>query len=629
MGIVNFSTYVEHALKWPTPLYDCNRQRRVNLHYADDDALAMDERDDATVVSDLHPSPGLIARIARRRYLNEVLASARSRLGTPGIKVPCRSKNNTLYGVSIDLSSFAYGTIVEATTRNCRWSKEGEHDGLCKRKNDAFDESCLQETSSTTESFDSQTFDIRLDEKDIENCTESCLKRMADVIGHEALNNSRYLTIHFDQNTTSCKSYLQYKRRNASVLRVDIHSVYRVYRRLVRRTGEIMRETLIKDFPDHLKTITEEDEQNETGGVTVESVVKSLADDGDNAFYKRTVADKMRLSHDNESVTLQRYTIGEGEWKCFYDIRDAECEAMDGNDGERHHWYVFGNDSDIGLGALLYSSARTRIHYVNNSSTIFSPPDHVCVRQDLNAYKALHFLSLCLMGNDYVLRMVNDNTRNILALGNEVAAMLASDEYHCKTSVNRMADVFEVSGGATSSHERNDEDALDGVAAERSAFARSFSYLIGRLLVAVYKDPADKTADSVEKAFWDASATTPAGPRCDVISLRCDDGKHRTLKTCLKVFATRALWYLSYCTFYRHYTREQRAEFRTEPRRNFALSVPKLPIERCFAYNESRLVDGEHFEISNLTEVRVAIKNRPTIVLIRLLESTVMDVLEK
>lgn len=604
MGIANFNTYVDKALKWPLSRYDSDRRPEES------DAGGAPEGVNSP--SSAHPC--------------RVFASICDNGGTDvtdGKNVRssrCTDERKTTYGICVDLSSFVYGVIADVVSEVRRENDTPRQKRMkigvevADESVKVFDESVLYETmtvqripglvtsesmtggenSNTTADRRSQNV-LRLDECVIEECVRRCVDRIYNVIGGEAINNAHYFALHFDENTTICKWYVQFKRRVDSQTIVDRDSLRRVFQNTIRS----VRTRILFD----LKTYLHQRMESSCTDRVVEARVSALL--SDDACLAKVVDEKMLFYNGDDGIDgrKQRYLFGEGEWKCFYCICDVDTEASNTGDNVKNYWYVFGHDSDIGLGTLLYSSDVTRVHYVNSLGTVIAPPVEVCARKDWNAYKTLHFLSLCLIGNDYVPRLVNESTKNITALGNEVDSMLASDDEHCESRVTRLSCVFAV-------HERCGEN--DAVT-NRTEFAKAFAYVIVRLLRAVYGTVHVQTAD------------------VDDILLRCNDNKRYTLADCLTVFTTRTLWYLSYCAFYKHLDDGRRKALlnaATFMSNAIHLDLPGLPMRRCFFYNERRLIDGEQFETANLADMRQAIKSLTYVQLVEVLESRTLDVLE-
>lgn len=635
MGIANFNTYVDKALKWPLSRYDGIRIPE------EPDECGVPKSTDATS-SGIPPFSAAPVPSDRGSHPDRVFVSIRDNVRS----FRCTDERmSTTYGICVDLSSALYGVIADvvsqvrsdrdayrqertmveedngvAATADRRVEEVGENGNV-------FDESVLFETRSVVQRIVTSEVQLcgdngadrclqtvlQLDDCVIEECARKCVDRLYDMIGREAINNAHHVTLHYDENTTVCKWYAQYKRRMDSQTILHRDSLCRVFQYTIRS----VRTRILSDLKAYLHRRSTE------SSCTEARVSKLLSDDEGDAYLTKVVDEKM-LFYDGGGGfdDCKRYSFGEGEWRCFYCISDVDTKASNTGDNVKNRWYVFGNDSDIGLGALLYSSEMTRAHYVNGSGTVIAPPVEVCARKDWNAYKTLHFLSLCLIGNDYVPRLVNGNTKNITALGNEVDSMLASHDKHCESRVTRLSCVF---NSVVAVNERYGEN--DAVT-NRKEFAKAFAYVIVRLLKAVYG-----TATVQEAADANKEDTKRIGNQrgTDEILLRCNDNKRYTLADCLTVFTTRTLWYLAYCTFYTHLDdgrREALLEAATFMPTTLHLELPGLPMQRCFLYNERRLIDSEQFETTNLADMRQAIKSLTFVQLIRVIESRTLDVLE-
>lgn len=660
MGIGNFVTYVEKALKWTSPHYRCDLRPEemangVRTYLSDTPIVGV--RDDY---------------VHHTRYLDDVLRAICDESNTDATRIAPTLRSDTAttaYGVCVDLSSFLFSVIADVVNfgqREHRWSPATDRGTVevskkrPRERKDAFDETLLRDamfrprstassrsgngasssTGCTVEDGRRRPTVVALDDSQLEECVQKCFAKVYGVIGNGTITNAHYLTLHYDENTTMCKAYLQHKRRTASQKIVSRDSVYRVYRDVIRLIKARMTFDLKPSLCARLQTIL--DEPADSGrSDDAEKRIFELVANVDVSFLDRLVSEKMQIQCDgdesnnaNDACRRQRYLFGEGEWKCFYGITDVERDDSSRGLNRRIQWYVFGNDSDIGLGALLYSSDLARIHYVNKRNTILSAPDIVCKREDLNAYKAIHFLALCLIGNDYVPRLIADSTKNMSRLGDEIELMLSSDREHCKASLKLLSDVFDPDLPAPSDRKDGDRRACDFD--ETYGFARAFGYVIARLLIAVYGTVGDRGADIVETVFsiehtpLDTDAADPSS-RCYDSLPRADDNRRRPITEYLEVFVLRTLWYMAYCTFYRHMDDDRRRDFRTDlsAHRYFPLYVPRLPGKRCFTYSEERLMAGKTFEVGDVIYMRAYVKTVSTHRLVRVLETQVTNVLTK
>lgn len=127
------------------------------------------------------------------------------------------------------------------------------------------------------------------------------------------------------------------------------------------------------------------------------------------------------------------FPVGEGEWKCFQQIWDDRY-ILD-------HAYIYGNDWDIGLGILLYQNGETvpRLHYISRAYSsrsddvereigecsgpsssarklfnIFTLPNERVHRSF--DHKGPVFFALCVIGNDYVPRLLYETQDTFAAM---------------------------------------------------------------------------------------------------------------------------------------------------------------------------------------------------------------------
>lgn len=660
MGITNFIIYVERALKWSTPRYDSNHHIEVleNLQEYTSDVLYANKAPNVNELDKLKDR-GATEEIVHTQYFEEVLKLVCERLHLPSVNISssdrCRRRKH-VSGLCVDLSSFCYGVIIDVIsadrqrnqcTTSSAYGSTGENTQDCSKKlrksDDVFSESVVLQEQAMDCGYKTVTHNdekpvglvVTLDTRLIDECAQRCFEKIYNVIGFNTINYAHYFTLHYDEHTTSCKWYVQYKRRTTSQIIIDKESMNCVFQKVI----ELVRARMVYDLKSSLRVRLQTfsyEPMDEKCRENINHGVQLLSTSMDSVL-EEVVAKKMQLPHTRErlvNVNNQRFLYGEGEWKCFYSIMDVECEASDRFEDTQHSWYVFGNDSDIGLGALLYSSNLSRIHYVNHSRVIISPPAVVCTRNDFNAYKALHFLSLCLLGNDYVPRFINESASNMRALGDEIDAMLSSDDEYCKTCIKCLCDVFTDSIDDTVRLVCDGTERLNdmSVTAKRLELSRALAYVFARLLLAVYNSREAGNTDTVEMAL-----SNPVRTQTDVelpeecSLLRCKDGERRTIAECFAVFVLRALWYLSYCTFYKHIDGDWRNRFRTDrsSMNDFPLYVGNLPIKHCFTYNEKRLIKNVQFELSNLIDVRQAVKTLSILQLVCMLETKVIDVLEK
>lgn len=638
MGIDGFFVYVERALKW-----------RV-------DRYTKDLAGPPTDTSYIHGVSGLLRR----------------RLGLPPKEdQDARPSNESvLRGICVDLSSFCYGLIVDAVRsdkKRVRFGtrpspvpldvlREGSTSGTAanahlhdeergvttqpakRKKHDFFEESEANSktvlwggkaaSESKNKKDDTPLHDTivvaHLDDDMINECAFACFNKLFQVIGHDSIVEAHYFTLHFDEHSTSCKWYEQYKRRCTTQIIVSKESRTRIFLETIR----LVQMKLAVETKCRLLELLEKEG---LADVHTESARRLLETDD---FVGDVVLQKMMLSSCGPGceITRQRYVSGEGEWKCFYTIHDVSTKA---DDGERLRWLVFGNDSDIGLAVLLHSSDRAEVSYVSGLKKVASFEDKYLRADNTDAYKALHFFSLCLLGNDYVPRLVNGSVKNIDALGLEVGRMLHSTSPYCRKYVQLLSRL--VGGGGTS--------CTDGsLACQQSELAKALAYVLTRLLKCVYcskkRDrPGTEDTDEVEELFrrvdgkelrdTEVERLTP----CGTTALRCKEGGTKSFKEYLAAVTVCTLWYTAYCLFYTTMDEQERQSFQTKRLSrdgvNHPLAVARLPMSTPFDYNERRLHEVVRFEASNIVDIRRAVEDITTYSLIRTVETEVLEVLRK
>lgn len=700
MGIKNFSIYVEQALRWPTHLYERNIAATVDgsqnkkavpvkrVSFFDDvirlcrTRLNIQPKEVSPLLNPVHEQEekecktvqGICVDLSSFCYgviVEEVkVDQSRLKFRRSPSPVPQDVLDSTPQCSQENTKERKIGSKRKHNVDNDRNEVESART-MKKKKNDIFgylekntnsndelDAPSGTETNTTAacskdKPYNSKTHTMLkstivetvLDDRTIDVCAVKCYEKLFSVIGEDRIANAHYFSLHFDENATSCKWYEQYKRRVANQIivakesrcRIFLETIKLVQTRLVGETKARLIDAFRTQLSEHGKDIE---------GVRLLHLLTS------DEFVNDVVLEKMRLSRcgPGADIRRQRFVSGEGEWKCFYTICDIQCEAKEKKEENIHHeWYVFGNDSDIGLGVLLYSNEKTKIHYVNKKNML-SFPDY-CLSHRLNVYRALHMLALNLLGNDYVPRLVNQSEKNIQALGAELQRMIHSDEECCVKFLNILSNLFLDKYEVYRENSSSDENSLQSN--QRLEFAQALAYVYTRLLCAVYDGPVDgfdrRDSNSVETYFARYNRqpvpiqSSPTRYRfIEKKSLRCRDGKNRTFPECFAAFASCSLWYVAYCLFYIHMDLQQRQEFQVkhlivnsknkhefDETSNGRLFVSGLPMKTPFMYNEQRLHQMVQFEFTHITDVRSAIKEKTTCTLIGIMEEKFLDVLEK
>lgn len=692
MGIKNFSIYVEQALKWPTRLYE----RNIVLG-------SQNKKENSTKNVSFFDDVIKLCR-TRLNLPSPILKSEEEQEECKTVHGICVDLSSFCYGliveeVKADQSRFKFRRspspvpqdVLDSAPqcspeKGCSPKKGKEKKINSKRKhhedervestattkkkrNDIF--GYLEKNTSSTDELDvhatensttgskddggqnskthtmlkSTIVETVLDDRTIDVCAIKCYEKLFSVIGQDTIGNAHYFSLHFDENATSCKWYEQYKRRVANQIIVARESRCKIFLETIKLVqNRLVGETKAR-LIDAFRTQLSEHE-HDIEGVRLLNLLTS------DEFVNDVVLEKMRLSRcgPGADIRRQRFVSGEGEWKCFYTISDLECETKEKKqENVQYEWYVFGNDSDIGLGVLLYNGEKTKIHYVNKKNML-SFPDNSLLPHRPNVYRILHMLALNLIGNDYVPRLVNQSEKNIQALSAELQRMMHSDQECCVRFLNILSDVFEEKKTEVYREKSGDEtDEL--VTNERLDFAQSLAYVYTRLLCAVYDGPVDgfdrRDLNSVETYFAQYNRSPPESSPTryrfiEKKSLRCRDGKNRTFPECFAAFASCSLWYVAYCLFYRHMDLQQRQEFQAkhliansknnndiDGTLNRRLFVPGLPMKTPFMYNEQRLHQLVQFEFTHITDVRSAIKEKTICTLIGIMEEKFLDVLEK
>jgi len=460
-----------------------------------------------------------------------------------------------------------------------------------------------------------------LSETLIHLCAQACCNKLYNVIGSDSIAHSHYFSLHFDENITSCKLFEQHKRKTSKGIAISQKSRSRVFVETLR----LVQKQLVVDTEKRLMEEFKRRPQNAERCDTDEKVLRLFTDKN---FIQEVVLRKMKLNRVNPTgdIKQQRFKSGEGEWKCIYVTRDIEDEAAEQGENIHHRWLLFGHDWDIALAMLLYITDKGKMYYVDRYSRMLSLSLHRLPKRP-EEYKALHFLALCLVGNDYVPRLVNASDKNMTALAIEVNRMLSSEVEHCKTYLETWSNVFADPGNIRSKDVKKQSD--------RSSFALAIAYIMIRLLKAVYgrNEPGYDSGDTkfVDECFDRSYKSGPTNiclsDNCNRISLRIKDGLGLSLSDCIKSFASCTMWYAAYCMFYMNMSKQFRTNFsRVHDTRDIHLSNPALPMKTCYGYNEPR---HAQFELTNVRDLSRVLNNITTYELIGIFVNSVIQILEE
>lgn len=489
-----------------------------------------------------------------------------------------------------------------------------------------------QKTSSSENEFKCHTVSAVLTDDLIERCAKQCAQQLFNYIGKDAIAFANYFTLHYDENTTTCKWYEQYKRRSHKEICVSKESRCKIFLETIR----LVRARLVRETKNNLMYTL--DQRVVSCDDTKWSSLSTLLNSDE--FVNDVVSEKMQLvgcGPSSADIRRQRYLYGEGEWKCFYTIHDVERSTKEsyggGECGTRFRWYVFGHDSDIGLGVLLFSTDSTEISYVQpnrqkrdsnrQKKSVISWPQQqmTMVHNNINEYKALHFFALSLLGNDYIPRLVNASQVNITALGAEVDRMINTTDEYCRKQVKILSLLFAEGERGDKQEKKTTEDCLPTETLlqhhdERLDFSRSYAYVLTRLLLAVCGEQSKTSAgdgrvEMVLKTIQEDHDIVRQKRTDETKTIRCKPGgTMRSLSECMDAFASCSLWYATYCLFYRHMLPGATDDFRTRSEQDYnrLLLVPGLPLKNAFSYNERRLHQLVRFEIGHTIDVKNAIK---------------------
>lgn len=444
----------------------------------------------------------------------------------------------------------------------------------------------------------------------VDKISTVCCGRVCDRYA-ELLFVAHRLSFAWDTDAPTAKLYEQTKRRLAARVSVSRASRTACYRETVRK----VRRVIVERYMANLKRFDIPDDAVAAAAI------------------ERCVDYQMGTAGD------QAFAVGEGEWKCFYQIiEDAENGVVDAAE-------VFGNDWDIGLAAVLHDRPNTAVYYRCKPDELFSmsyaPPLD-------GTRKAFYFMALSALGNDYIFPLVGDSVTNLRAIA-KCCSYVEDGGLHFGAGLATF-----LNGGG-------------GGGGDRRLFSRCFAEVLTALLLAVYtghdngavsrvlwyeRERAEAAAGGecpIRRRLFDARsdagrpavhAAPPSPPvkrarkgsdertvydENTLITCRASDGSRhaRTLLDVVDSYVTSTLWYASYCVFYGVIDERARHAFKNglDGCKDTVMDIG-MPMERPFTYGDER-VSRERFEIRSLLELKRIVKNITPCLLFWIVENSV------
>lgn len=482
-------------------------------------------------------------------------------------------------GIYIDLSSYMYGRMlksIEKTDLYTKWT------------------SSVENTSDNVKpvvcELDANTIDRVVGE-----CAESLLNALEPM-----LLKAYRVYLAYDTVQPKAKFFEQSRRRRRSLFHLSADSRRVCFENIAKRVKERISNI-------HMSALARYDGRPDS---SAEAAIRSK-------LFSSIPADS---------------TMGEGEWKCFYQIYQDIC------DGAVDIFYVFGRDWDIGLAMTMYQHPKSpdAIKYVYGPNDLFEHDQPL----DKKA-RMLHFICLSLFGNDYIGGLVNLSRCNVILMKYEMDEMYSGDAGPATSlQVEYLSDLFfghEMLADLW--EERNNDDG-----GKREHISRAFAAVVLRLLAAVYGDvrgsfrphkvegvlhyaalgpfptsleggaenaseirkllDAKRIANELNTTEDDDEDFEHAPESARLVCRDANDNQiTRTLQQCMDLFAMSMLWYLSYATFYfRSPTGRKMMGTSRRDEDVPMLAGMNMGVDGAFRFNDERL--SNRFDLCKLLELK-------------------------
>lgn len=486
-------------------------------------------------------------------------------------------------GIYVDLASFFYGTVC-SIVKDLRPPRNNIDVGsavecICQKLKMGKKCQCGRDDDDDTRNI------VILTEEEIENLANHCVNTLRTVLG-ELFDQSVRLVMAWDTCVSRVKNYEQLKRDNKGALSVNRISREQLYNAICKKTKSSLANNILGRVLNEFPTNDLDEE------------VKRLK------FIELMVM--MKMGGPIFEHVGQKYTIGEGEWKCMYQLRkDVEENYVD-------RCYVLGNDWDIGMSVILYSLPAAAPSEENSDSSQSSPPQPqspfaklyyyssnsnrivVAIEKPipLESVSKLIFSSF-LLGNDYVNRLISNSEPNL----NKLRKLLFSNR-----SIIAQNDIFkQLLCGTKCSVDQEKVEAL--------------SKFYTLLLMEIYNSPKDvQTWTPAERSNLKSK---------ELIMIESKEKGFVEIDYIIWDFTVAVLWYLNYIMFgkntvgyveqkmcdgciYEHPLSSKKFKFEQEMGvGDFILN----PNDRCkFTYHDQRLYQGLRVSLKDVRKLNKLIK---------------------
>lgn len=305
-------------------------------------------------------------------------------------------KNSIIkYGIYIDVSSLAYSVLMKYLTDNPSYqkyfekNKYGKEEITCVIKNTILDQ-----------------------------MAEACSNKILKMLNDRVLINSCRLYLSFDTLTSTSKLVEQKVRHDRSNLVISRDSREKIWLKTIDKLRKkiigiyinlILYEDILTNdtnVNNNLETINELKEYTYSFSKNTNNNVLLILNDIVCKFLGLICVPKLNNAIDTNCLD---FIVGEGEWKCFYKIRE-DYDYI-------NIAFIYGNDWDIALGTVLYQryvSRGPKIIYISKYNQCNSKKKYKLFHLDnslknsITFKKNLIFLSLSIIGNDYIPQMIGD-----------------------------------------------------------------------------------------------------------------------------------------------------------------------------------------------------------------------------
>ena len=532
--------------------------------------------------------------------------------------------NDNMYercGVYIDLGSFMYGRMLKSLEGTRQYKK------LLVSLESAV------EMKTVVCELDSETID-----KIVNECKDMLVENLMPLF-------LKAYSIYFayDNFSPLAKCFEQHRRKKQSRFLLSSNSREACFSNIVKAVRDSVRQAHIETWRKHINTI----------GLTdlIDSpLIEMVVDFAINSQFS---------SHTTPFRADAPFTVGEGEWKCLYRIRDDIAKGM------VDRCYVFGHDWDIGFAMTIYQpnfwfmvrdienhgGQQARLTPPQAIQYVYGPTDRFQHNKPFDEKeRMLHFICLSMFGNDYVCGLVHLSKTNAVLMKSEFENMYKGDVgFATSRQVEELSRLFR-NEDLTKLEEYEDD------ATKRRRLSIAFATVVARMLAAVYgnksntnllpdkidnvlhyadmdawgqvKEPNEctlklrqhlsqqrKNNEECEKNIDQGVANKPSTSKgvkgkCnsdESTLLTCKDSQNnkvsRTFQQCMDTFALTMLWYLSYSMFYFRSPTGRKKMWMAQNNEDVPMYVGlSMGQKNTFRYNDTRL--AKRYDIHRLLELK-------------------------